>query len=219
MSRLLPYLQALQDHYGVSRTPKPASPLEPYLRAILSQGASPKSLEKALHTLRVYGLLDLDRLRELDPTTIAMAIKPAGNAGAKAARIKTFVAWFADRFGADEDRLQSMPAHQLREELLGIGGVGPETDDRILQIGAGLPVAVVDPYTYRVFTRHELAIEEATYDDLKEQVEKGLPAEGYALFRALTDAVGREFCRPKAKCDDCPLRPLLPPGRRPSSAT
>ena len=210
MRRLRAYLDALRAHYGRPRAAEPETPFEPIVRAIVGQGATPKSLEKALHTMRVYGLLGLEKIRELDPDTLAMAIKPAGSAGAKAARLKTFAAWFTDRFGADPERLKALPPHRLREELLGIGGVGPETADLILQRGLGLSTAAVDTYTYRVFTRHELAIEDATYDDLKELVEKGLDPGDYGEFHSLTGRVGREFCRPKARCEHCPLKPLLP---------
>jgi len=204
MSRLQPYLKALRAHYGPPRSPAPETPLEPFVRAILSPGTSSKSLEKAIHTMKVYGLLDLGKIRELDPDTLALAIKPAGSAHAKALRLKTFVAWFIDRFGADLERLKGLPPHQLREELLGIGGVGPETADLILQRGLGLPAAVIDTHTYRVLTRHDLAIEDATYEDLKELVEKNLPPDGLGDFHALTGLVGREFCRPKARCETCP---------------
>ena len=210
MRRLRAYFDALRAHYGRTRAAESETPFEPIVRAIVGQGAPPKGLEKALHTLRVYGLMTLEKIRELDPDTIAMAIKPAGSAGAKAARLKTFAAWFADRFGADPERLKALPPHQLREELLGIGGVGPQTADLILQQGLGLPTAVVDTPTYRVFTRHELVVEDAGYEDLKELVEKGLDREDYRDFHTLTGQVGREFCRPKARCENCPLKPLLP---------
>jgi len=212
MSRLLPYFKALRTHYGLPRSPEPETPFEPFVRAILSPGASPKSLEKAVHTLKVYGLLDLSKIRELDPDTLALAIKPAGSAHAKAIRLKTFVAWYVDRFGGDEERLKALPPHQLREELLEMGGVGPETADLILQNALGRPTAVVNTYTYRVLTRHEMAIEDAGYEDLKEFVEKNLPKDNLGDFHVLTDLVGRQFCRPKARCEECPLKPLLPSG-------
>jgi endonuclease-3 related protein len=212
MSRLAPYLEALRAHYGKARSADPDAPFEPVVRAILSPGASPKSLEKALHTMRVYGLLDPAKIRELDPDTIALALKPAGSAPAKAVRLKIFVAWVADRFGGDLERLKALPPHQLREELLAIGGFSPEAVDALLLLGLGLPTAVVDTHVYRVLTRHELAVEEAGYEDLKELLEKGLPRDARTLteFRDLTDRVGREFCRPRPRCDQCPLRPLLP---------
>lgn len=219
MPRLQPYLDALEAHYGAPRPAAPETPFEPFVRAILSPGASPKSLEKAIHTMRVYGLLDAAKIRELDPDTIAMAIKPAGAAGAKAARLKNFTAWFADRHGGEIERLRAADPHRLRDELLEMGGISPETADSLLLLALGLPSAVVDTHTYRVLTRHELVVEDAGYDDLKEVVEKGLPreAEVYRDFRALVDRVGREFCRPKARCEACPLKPLLPPGAPRSS--
>jgi endonuclease-3 related protein len=216
MPRLAPYLDALLAHYGPPRDPAADSPFEPYVRAILSPGASAKSMEKALHTMKVYGLLDVAKIRELDPETIALALKPVPSAHAKAVRLKTFVAWFVDRFGGDEERLKALPPHQLREELLGIGGVGPETADSILLLGAGVATAVVDTHAYRVLTRHDLAVEDAGYEDLKELVEKDLPRDAETLrdFHELTDRVGREFCRPRPRCETCPLRPLLPAGKK-----
>ncbi|HLY08978.1 MAG TPA: endonuclease III domain-containing protein [Planctomycetota bacterium] len=216
MARLVPYLEALRAHYGRPRVPKPQTPFEPFVRAILTPGASPKSLEKALQTLRIFGLSDPDKIRDLDPETIALAIKPVAGAHAKAIRLKTFVAWFADRFGGDLDRLRAVPAQQLREELLGIGGFGPEAVDLILQRALGLPTAVVDTFTYRVLTRHDLAIQEAAYEDLKDIVETQLPREAWGEFHSLMGQVGREFCRPQARCDRCPLKPLLPRGRGPA---
>lgn len=217
MPRLGPYLEALRARYGRPRRPDPATSFEPFVRAILSPGASPGSLEKAVHTMKVYGLLEVARIRELDPDTIALAMKPVVGAPAKAVRLKTFVAWFVDRFGGDQERLKALPPHQLREELLGIGGVGPEAADAILLEGLGIPSAPVNTFMYRVLTRHELVGEDAAYEDLKEAVEKGLPREAPALreFRTLVDRVGREFCRPQPRCDRCPLRSLLPVPRDP----
>ena len=71
---------------------------------------------------------------------------------------------------------------------------------------------VVDTYAHRVLSRHDLALEEATYDDLKEVFERALPrdAKRYQEFHALIVAVGREYCRRKARCEKCPLKHLLP---------
>ncbi|HLY73167.1 MAG TPA: hypothetical protein VKU80_03540, partial [Planctomycetota bacterium] len=71
MSRLVPYLEALRARYGPARGGKPEFPFEPFVRAILSPGASAAALEKAIRTLKVYGLLDPGKVRELDPDTIA----------------------------------------------------------------------------------------------------------------------------------------------------
>jgi endonuclease-3 related protein len=218
MARLREYLDALKAHYGPRSASEPESPIEPFVRAILSPGASPKSLEKAIHTMKVYGLLDAAKLRELDPDTLAMAVKPAGSAGAKALRLKSFVAWFQDRFDGDPDRMKAAGVDRLRDELLELG-LTPETADTILLEALGLATPIVDRHTYRVLTRHELVVEEAGYDDLKDLVAKGLPREAsaYRDFHGLGVAVGREFCRAKARCEKCPLRRFLPGPAQPRS--
>jgi endonuclease-3 related protein len=70
----------------------------------------------------------------------------------------------------------------------------------------------VDAYTYRVLTRHGLIGEEATYDDMKELLEQKLPRDRalYNEFHALMVAVGKEFCRATARCEQCPLKRFLP---------
>ena len=62
----------------------------------------------------------------------------------------------------------------LREELLGLPGIGPETADSILLYAASREVFVVDSYTRRIFERHELAEADADYDEIRLAVEKAL---------------------------------------------
>jgi endonuclease-3 related protein len=67
-----------------------------------------------------------------------------------------------------------------------------------------------------VLTRHELVVEEAGYDDLKEIVERDLPRDAatYRDLHAVIVAVGKERCRKKPLCEGCPLERFLP-GSRP----
>ncbi len=206
MARLRDYLHALRAHYGPLREAASGMPLEPFVRAILSPGLSPKSLDKILHTLKVYELLDAPKLRDLDADTLALALKPATN---KAPRLKAFVAWFLERFDGDPERMKSVSLDRLREELLEIG-LSPEAADTVLLHALGLATPVVDLPTYRVLTRHELVVEEAGYDDFKELVAREIPKAAYRDFHRLTAAVGRDFCRAKAKCEKCPLKTYLP---------
>ena len=212
MAPLRKYFDALHAHYGPPKWWPADSPFEVMVGAILTQNTSWKNVEKAIRNLKVYDLLDARKIHELDQDTLAMAIKPAGTYNLKAARLKGFVAWFLERFDGDIDRMKQAPADRLREELLEVKGIGPETADAILLYALEMPVFVVDAYTHRVVTRHELAMEEATYEDLKEYFEKNLPRDAklYNDFHALIVSVGKEFCRPKARCEACPLNPFLP---------
>jgi endonuclease-3 related protein len=72
------------------------------------------------------------------------------------------------------------------------------------------PVFVVDAYTARITMRHKLIEPEADYEQLRELFESNL-SEDVQLFNdyhALLVRVGKEFCRPKAKCHGCPLEKL-----------
>lgn len=212
MADLNKYLEVLRDHYGPQKWWPADSPFEVMIGAILTQNTSWKNVEKAIRNLKVYDLLDPRKIHELDQDTLAMAIKPAGTYNLKAARLKGFVAWFLERFDGDLSRMKQSSPDRLREELLEVKGIGPETADAILLYALEMPVFVVDAYTHRLLTRHDLAMEEATYEDLKEYFERRLPRDPkqYNEAHALIVAVGKEFCRPKARCENCPLKPFLP---------
>ena len=212
MAPLRKYFDALLARYGPPKWWPGDSPFEVMVGAILTQNTAWKNVEKAIHNLKTYYLLDPRKIHELDQDTLALAIKPAGTYNLKAARLKGFVAWFLERFDGDVERMKQASPDRLREELLEVKGIGPETADAILLYALGMPVFVVDAYTHRVLTRHELALEEATYEDMKEYFERNLPRDAklYNDFHALIVSVGKDFCRPKAKCEECPLKGFLP---------
>jgi endonuclease-3 related protein len=212
MSPLRKYFDALLAHYGPPQWWPGDSPFEVMVGAILTQNTAWKNVEKAIHNLKTYDLLDPRKIHELDQDTLALAVKPAGTYNLKAARLKGFVAWFLERFDGDAERMKQASPDRLREELLEVKGIGPETADAILLYALGMPVFVVDAYTHRVLTRHDLAMEEATYEDMKEYFERNLPRDAklYSDFHALIVSVGKQFCRPKARCEECPLKSFLP---------
>lgn len=66
------------------------------------------------------------------------------------------------------------PTHQLREQLLALNGIGPETADSILLHAAHHPIFVVDAYTRRVLQRHDAVAADAKYDEIRTLVEHAL---------------------------------------------
>jgi endonuclease-3 related protein len=215
MGRLRDYHDALLAHYGPRKGRPADDPFEVMIGAILAKSTPWKNVEKAIKNLKTFELLDIHKIHELDQDTLALAIKPAGTFNVKAARLKAFVAWLLVRYEGDPERMKQARPDRLREELLEIKGIGPETADAILLYALQVPTFVVDTPTYRVLTRHELALEEATYDDLKETAEKALPRDAaiYTEMHELIGAVGKEYCRPKARCEGCPLERFLPGSR------
>lgn len=206
------YYRALRRHYGPQHWWPGETPFEVMVGAILTQNTAWANVEKAIRNLKALDLLDADRIDRLDAQALAIAIRPAGYFNVKAKRLKAFVRWFLERYGGDVARMRAAAPARLREELLEVSGIGPETADSILLYALGHPSFVVDAYTHRVLSRHGLLGEESTYDQMKELFETALPrdAELYNDFHAQIVNVGKDFCRKTAKCDACPLKRFLP---------
>ena len=96
---------------------------------------------------------------------------------------------------------------ELREGLLSVKGVGPETADSIILYAARRPVFVIDAYTYRILNRHDLADDQAGYYDLQALFMDNLQEDVslFNEFHALIVRVGKECCRRKPLCSACPL--------------
>jgi endonuclease-3 related protein len=93
---------------------------------------------------------------------------------------------------------------------LAINGIGRETADSIILYAAGKPSFVVDAYTFRIMLRHRLIGLDDDYESVKELFEGNLPlnVELWNDYHAQLVAVGKQYCRPRARCEGCPLEPF-----------
>ena len=98
----------------------------------------------------------------------------AGYFRQKAARLKTFVAFVDEKYGGSLSRMFAQPTQKLRQELLSLKGVGPETADSILLYAGQHPVFVVDAYTRRILERHEILPASAKYEEARQLFERAL---------------------------------------------
>ena len=57
--------------------------------------------------------------------------------------------WLVEAHDGSVEQMHTMPPDVLRQELLAINGVGPETADSILLYAGGFPTFVVDSYAQR----------------------------------------------------------------------
>ena len=108
------------------------------------------------------------------------------------------------------------PTIVLREKLLGVFGIGPETADSILLYAGGHGVFVVDAYTKRMMSRHGWATEKSKYDEIRWTFERQSPGDvgRFNEFHALIVNAGKNWCRPHdPKCGECPLGRYLEAGR------
>jgi endonuclease-3 related protein len=204
----------LRGHYGPQHWWPACSLTEMMVGAVLTQNTAWTNVEKALAALRGAGLLVWDRLAALDEADLAAYIRPAGFFRIKARRLKALLDRVARDFGGDPTRLLALPVADARARLLDIHGIGPETADCILLYGGGHPVFVIDAYTRRVLHRHGWLDARASYDTAAAWFTDRLPPEA-TLFNeahAWLVALGKDFCRPRPRCQDCPLAGLLPAG-------
>jgi endonuclease-3 related protein len=204
------FFQAMLRHFGPQSWWPGETPTEVIIGAILTQNTAWKNVERAIQNLKDAGCLDWTRLRDLPPERLAELVRPSGTYKVKARRLKAFVDWLWETYDGDLDAMFAQKTYTLREQLLAISGIGRETADAILLYAGQHPTFVIDAYTARILRRHKLIDEDADYEQIKELFEENLPAD-VAMFNeyhALLVEVGKQHCRPRAKCESCPLDPF-----------
>lgn len=150
------------------------SRFEVIVGAYLTQNTAWTNVEKALGELRRARRLTIDGIRRTPPAKLAQLIRSSGYFRQKAQRLKTFVRFLDANYGGSLKRMFARSTHELREELLGLNGVGPETADSILLYAGNHPVFVVDAYTRRVFERHQIVAPTDSYDEIRQLSEQAL---------------------------------------------
>jgi len=178
--------------------------------AILTQNTNWQNVERAIGNLKSAGMLKPEKLHGLGVDELAQLIKPAGYFNIKAKRLSNFLNWlFEDCDGRLED-LDTVNTEQLRDQLLAINGIGPETADSILLYALERQIFVVDAYTARMAARHHLIEPPFDYTDLQWLFTTNLQPDVklFNEYHALLVRLGKEFCRPKARCTGCPLEKL-----------
>ena len=168
------YYRTLFTTWGRQHWWPAASPFEVVVGAYLTQNTSWSNVEKAIASLRRARCLSVSGVRRTSRRKLEKLIRSAGYFRQKAQRLKTFVAFLDRRYGGSLTRMFAQPTHTLREELLALNGVGPETADSILLYAGNHPVFVVDAYTRRILERHQLVSPQARYDEIREMFERGL---------------------------------------------
>ena len=168
------YYHTLFSAWGQQHWWPAQSRFEVIVGAYLTQNTSWTNVEKALGNLRKARRLTISGIRRTPQPQLEQWIRSAGYFRQKAQRLKTFVRFLDERYGGSLARMFARPTAELREELLALNGVGPETADSILLYGGDHPVFVVDAYTRRILERHEMASSTASYDEIRELFEQAL---------------------------------------------
>jgi endonuclease III related protein len=181
--------------------------------AILTQNTRWTNVERAIAELRRERLLSVAALERVPAARLARLVRSSGYFRQKAKKLKTFVQFLREQYQGSLEKMFRAPTAELREQLLRLHGIGPETADSILLYAGSRPVFVVDAYTRRILERHGLAQGTESYEELRALFERSLPVNP-ALFNeyhALIVHTGKHFCRKREpSCEQCALRPFLP---------
>jgi endonuclease-3 related protein len=168
------YYHALFSAWGRRHWWPAQSRFEVIVGAYLTQNTSWTNVEKALGNLRRARLLTIRGIRRTPQPKLELLIRPAGYFRQKTQRLKTFVSFLDERYVGSLTRMFARPTPELRDELLALHGVGPETADSILLYAGNHPVFVVDAYTRRILERHQIVSSGAGYDEIRQLFEQAL---------------------------------------------
>ena len=185
------------------------SPFEVMLGTILTQNTNWANVEKAMASLRGACELTPEGILSLNSEQLESVIRPSGYFRQKAARLHGFCRFLIDEYEGDLSRLGSVPTARLREMLLALHGIGPETADSILLYALKRPVFVVDAYTSRLFSRLDLCDETAKYHVVQDMFMDNLESdtEMFNEYHALIVLHCKSRCKTKVPlCDGCSLR-------------
>ena len=139
-------LALLREHVPAGEWWPAEDDFEVIVGAILTQNTAWTNVEKALSQMRENGLLEPDAVMCCDQAELALAIKSRGYMKIKAGYLRGITRWYLDNC----DLAHAKADNELRESLLSVRGVGPETADDILLYVFERPVFIWDLYARRL---------------------------------------------------------------------
>lgn len=206
--QLLEIYHRLSSHFGTQNWWPGDTPFEIMVGAVLTQNTNWQNVEKAIANLKEAGLLSFAAMSALLVEELAEYIRPAGYYNIKAGRLQNFFAMIKEQWDGDLDYFLTQPGSVIRENLLSVKGIGPETADSMVLYAAEQPIFVVDTYTHRILSRHAIIPEEYGYFEIQELLMDNLEEDTrlFNEYHALLVQTGKHFCKKsKPKCSGCPL--------------
>jgi len=187
--------------------------------AILTQNTNWKNVEKALYNLSKNKLIDIKKINKIKKEKLASLIRPAGYYNQKAERLKIIASYTLNNYSGDinnffnyeslnNKKLIKKDVNGLRNELLSIKGIGPETADSIILYSAEKPIFVIDAYTKRIFER--LGFKANDYDEWQGFFMDNLPKNTnlFKEYHSLLVELGKNHCKTRPVCLECPVKGL-----------
>lgn len=194
------------------------SAFEIMVGAVLTQNTSWTNVERAIANLKQAKALSPGAIVRTHPKRLAAWLRPSGYFNIKAKRLKALCRWLMEQGGVN--KLAKFTTHDLRQALLNVHGIGPETADDILLYAFNRPVFVIDAYTRRIFARLGLIAGDEHYEALRSLFESELEfsAPLFNEYHALIVVHGKDVCRKRPLCGNCPLAEKCPTVMSPKPA-
>ncbi len=204
---LISLYEKLYKNFGPQHWWPGESAFEVMVGAILTQNTNWQNVEKAINNLKKRKLLSFKKMHSLPEGRLAVLIRPAGYYNIKAKRLKNFLRYLAKNYSGDLAKMRQKDWNILRQELLSVNGIGPETADSILLYGLHKPVFVIDAYTKRILSRHKFINRRADYYQTQDLFMQNLKKDVklFNEYHALLVKLAKDFCwKSKPRCQVCP---------------
>lgn len=186
--------------------------LEIAIGALLAQNTQwNPNVVKALIELKKANLLDIRKLLKADSKKLGKLIRSSGYYNQKVLKLKEFCRHLEHNYKGDISQFFSKDAAKLREELLSIKGIGPETADSIILYAAQKPIFVIDAYAKRIIARIGFSKETDDYHELQRLFHGSLEQDASVFneYHALLVEHGKRYChKQEPACSPCPLLDL-----------
>ncbi len=209
MKNLLKIYKKLYQTFGPQHWWPGKTPLEIAIGAILTQNTNWGNVEKAIDNLKKQNALSARVIHKMPVRLLSELIRPTGYFNIKAKRLKSFIDFLMNDYHGSMKKMKNEYLYLLREKLLSINGIGPETADSIILYALEKPVFVIDTYTKRVLSRHGIMNHEKSYDEFQELFYSALEKDVklFNEYHALFVRIGKTFCKKKKPlCELCPLK-------------
>ena len=215
---LLEIYRRLYQEYGPQGWWPGDGPLDVVIGAILTQSAAWTNVEMALQNLKAADCWSLEAINRCPEADLALIIIPCGFFNSKSRKLKAFASHVFSHYQGNLSDFLGQDLQHLRDELLSIHGIGPETADDILVYAAGIPSFVIDVYTKRILQRMGLAlgINDKDYYGFQSLLHEALPTDVIMFneYHALLDEHAKNACTKVPQCSACCLRDLCLTGQR-----
>lgn len=184
-------------------------PFKNLVIGVLSQNTSDANSARAYIGLTKKFEITPQVLADAPIGKLREAIRAGGLYNLKSKRIKQLSREILKRFEGNLSALTKLPREKAREELLSLSGIGPKTADIWLTYCSEHQMMAVDTNVNRVAKRLGVAPKAASYNRIKEELEKIFAPRQRLKGHEYLVRLGRDYCKPKNPlCSGCPIEKL-----------